>query len=92
MKKLLLASLAALTLTACVQEASRTLPIQKVESAARPHMGVRVPVSVGNFDNRSSFMRGVFSNNEDRMVAKRKPSWSHTSSKASASMCSTVQS
>ena len=67
MKKLLLASLAALTLTACVQEASRTVPIQKVESAARPHMGVRVPVSVGNFDNRSSFMRGVFSNNEDRM-------------------------
>jgi curli biogenesis system outer membrane secretion channel CsgG len=67
MKKLLLASLAALTLTACVQEASRTLPIQKFESAARPHMGVRVPVSVGNFDNRSSFMRGVFSNNEDRM-------------------------
>jgi hypothetical protein len=30
-------------------------------------MGVRVPVAVGNFDNRSSFMRGVFSNNEDRM-------------------------
>jgi curli biogenesis system outer membrane secretion channel CsgG len=28
---------------------------------------VRVPVSVGKFDNRSSFMRGVFSNNEDRM-------------------------
>ena len=67
MEKLILASLAALTLTACVQEGSRTLPIQKVESAARPHMGVRVPVSVGNFDNRSSFMRGVFSNNEDRM-------------------------
>ena len=67
MKKLLLVSLATLSLTACVQEESRTLPIQKVESAARPHMGVRVPVSVGKFDNRSSFMRGVFSNNEDRM-------------------------
>lgn len=67
MKKLLLVSLTALTLSACVQEGSRTLPIQKVESAARPHMGVRVPVSVGKFDNRSSFMRGVFSNNEDRM-------------------------
>jgi curli biogenesis system outer membrane secretion channel CsgG len=50
-----------------VQEGSRTLPIQKVESAARPYAGVRVPVSVGKFDNRSSFMRGVFSNNEDRM-------------------------
>jgi curli biogenesis system outer membrane secretion channel CsgG len=67
MKKLLLISLATLTLSACVQEGSRTLPIQKVESAARPYAGVRVPVSVGQFDNRSSFMRGVFSNNEDRM-------------------------
>ena len=67
MKKLLLISLATLTLNACVQEGSRTLPIQKVESAARPYAGVRVPVSVGKFDNRSSFMRGVFSSNEDRM-------------------------
>jgi curli biogenesis system outer membrane secretion channel CsgG len=67
MKKLLLVSLATLSLSACVQEASRTMPIQKVESAVRPHMGVRVPVSVGKFDNRSSFMRGIFSNNEDRM-------------------------
>jgi curli biogenesis system outer membrane secretion channel CsgG len=67
MKKLLLLSLATLTLSACVQEGSRTLPVQKVESAARPYAGVRVPVSVGKFDNRSSFMRGVFSNNEDRM-------------------------
>jgi curli biogenesis system outer membrane secretion channel CsgG len=67
MKKLLLISLATLTLSACVQEGSRTLPVQKVESAARPYAGVRVPVSVGKFDNRSSFMRGVFSNNEDRV-------------------------
>jgi curli biogenesis system outer membrane secretion channel CsgG len=67
MKKLTLISLTCLALTACVQEGSRTLPIQKVESAARPHVGPRVPVSVGKFDNRSSFMRGVFSNNEDRM-------------------------
>jgi curli biogenesis system outer membrane secretion channel CsgG len=67
MKKLLLISLATVTLSACVQEGSRTLPVQKVESAARPQVGPRVPVSIGKFDNRSSFMRGVFSNNEDRM-------------------------
>ena len=67
MKKLLLIPLATLTLCACVQEGSRTLPVQKVESAARPQVGPRVPVSVGKFDNRSSFMRGVFSNNEDRI-------------------------
>ena len=48
MKKLLLISLATLTLSACVQEGSRTLPIQKVESAARPYAGVRVPVRAGH--------------------------------------------
>lgn len=54
-------------LSGCVQEEARTLPIQKVESATRPHAGPRVQISVGKFDNRSSFMRGVFSNGEDRM-------------------------
>ena len=54
-------------LTGCVSENSRTLPIQKVDAAARPYVGTRVPVSVGKFDNRSSFMRGVFSNGEDRL-------------------------
>ena len=54
-------------LVGCVSEDSRTLPVQKVESAARPFSGTRVPISVGKFDNRSSFMRGVFSNGEDRL-------------------------
>lgn len=67
MKKILIASMAVLALAGCVEEGSRTLPIQKVESSARPHNGLRVPVSIGKFDNRSSFMRGVFSNGEDRM-------------------------
>jgi curli biogenesis system outer membrane secretion channel CsgG len=49
------------------QEESRTLPIQKVESAAQPYNGVRTPISVGKFDNRSSFLRGVFSDNVDRL-------------------------
>lgn len=67
MKKLPLAFLAILTLSACVQEGSRTLPIQKVESAIRPSAEPRLPVSIGKFNNRSSFMRGIFSNNDDRM-------------------------
>lgn len=54
-------------LAGCVSEDNRTLPIQKVESAARRFVGARVPISVGKFDNRSSFMRGVFSNGEDRL-------------------------
>lgn len=67
MKKIFTVSLLALALSACVQENARTVPIQKVEAAAQPSKAAKVPVSVGKFDNRSSFMRGVFSNNEDRM-------------------------
>jgi len=54
-------------LAGCATESNRTLPVQKVESATQPFAGARVPVSVGKFDNRSSFMRGVFSNGEDRL-------------------------
>ncbi len=68
MKQLMIACMATLALAGCaVEEGARTVPIQKVDSAARPFAGVRVPVSIGKFDNRSSFMRGVFSNGEDRM-------------------------
>jgi curli biogenesis system outer membrane secretion channel CsgG len=67
MKQLLMATMATLALAGCVEEGARTIPIQRVESASRPYAGVRVPVSIGKFDNRSSFMRGVFSNGEDRM-------------------------
>ena len=65
--RLLTLTCIAVAMTGCVSESSRTLPIQKVESAARPYTGTRVPVSVGKFDNRSSFLRGVFSNGEDRL-------------------------
>ena len=67
MKKYILISITAMALTGCVQEGARTLPIQKVASAGIPTTAVKVPVSVGKFDNRSSFMRGVFSTGEDRM-------------------------
>ena len=43
------------------------MAIQKVESAGQSYSGPRTPVSVGKFDNRSSFMRGIFSDNVDRL-------------------------
>jgi len=49
------------------QEKSRTLAIPKVESASQSYSGLRIPIAVGKFDNRSSFMRGVFSDNVDRL-------------------------
>lgn len=57
-----------LSLGGCAhQEESRTIAIPKVESAGQAYSGPRTPISVGKFDNRSSFMRGVFSDNVDRL-------------------------
>lgn len=57
-----------LSLVGCAhQEESRTIAIQKVESAGQSYSGKRTPIAVGKFDNRSSFMRGVFSDNVDRL-------------------------
>jgi curli biogenesis system outer membrane secretion channel CsgG len=55
------------SISGCVTEESRTIPIQKVESASQSYSGTRTPIAVGKFDNRSSFMRGVFSDNVDRL-------------------------
>lgn len=62
----------ALALGACATESSRTVEVAKVQSAAVPYSGVRVPISVGKFDNRSSFMRGVFSDGVDRLGSQAK--------------------
>ncbi len=66
--------LAALCLTAvgCATESSRSIPVEKVQSAAAPYAGARTPVSVGKFDNRSNFMRGVFSDGVDRLGSQAK--------------------
>lgn len=60
------------TLAGCATESSHSLPVAKVESAARPYAGVRTPISVGKFENRSSYMRGIFSDGVDRMGSQTK--------------------
>jgi len=69
---LALALLAVLGVSACATESSRTVAITKVESAARPFAGVRAPIAVGKFDNRSSYMRGIFSDGLDRLGSQAK--------------------
>ncbi|MFZ3118519.1 MAG: CsgG/HfaB family protein [Variovorax sp.] len=61
-----------MALTGCATESSRSLPVEKVQAAATPYAGARLPVSVGKFDNRSSFMRGVFSDGTDRLGSQAK--------------------
>ncbi|MFC7420858.1 CsgG/HfaB family protein [Iodobacter arcticus] len=60
------------SLAGCATESSHSLSVAKVESAARPYAGVRTPVSVGKFENRSSYMRGIFSDGVDRMGSQTK--------------------
>lgn len=54
-------------LAGCVTESSRTIEVAKVQAAAAPYAGARISVAVGRFDNRSSYMRGVFSDGVDRL-------------------------
>ncbi len=59
-------------LVGCATESSRTLQVAKVQAAAAPYTGIRIPISVGKFDNRSGFMRGVFSDGVDRLGSQAK--------------------
>ena len=56
----------------CATEQSRTLEVAKVATANTPYNGARTLISVGKFDNRSSFMRGVFSDGVDRLGSQAK--------------------
>lgn len=59
-------------LSGCATEDSRTLVTQQTAAASRPYAGARHAISVGKFDNRSSFMRGVFTDGNDRLGSQAK--------------------
>ncbi|HEU4843853.1 MAG TPA: CsgG/HfaB family protein [Burkholderiaceae bacterium] len=69
---LALAALMVSALAGCATESSQALAVPTVASAARPYVGVRKLVAVGKFDNRSSFMRGIFSDGVDRLGGQAK--------------------
>ena len=73
-KKTAYACIAALvaTISGCATEDYRTVTPQQTVSATRSYVGARQPVSVGKFDNRSSFMRGVFTDGVDRLGSQAK--------------------
>lgn len=59
-------------LTGCATEESRTLATTQTVATTRPYTGVRQQIAVGKFDNRSNFMRGVFTNGVDRLGSQAK--------------------
>ena len=75
LSKILLSGLTAAALlgvAGCATESNRALPVEKVASAGVVYNGVRVPIAVGKFDNRSSYMRGIFSDGVDRLGGQAK--------------------
>ena len=56
----------------CATESSKTIEAVKVSSYNTPYPGARAPISIGSFDNRSTYQRGVFSDGEDRLGSQAK--------------------
>lgn len=76
MKKILLSvsivGVASGLLSGCATEESRSIAATQSVSATRVYTGARAPISVGKFDNRSSFMRGIFTDGVDRLGSQAK--------------------
>lgn len=54
-------------LSGCATESRRLVESEKVESYGVAYSGPRTTLVVGNFQNRSSYMQGLFSSNSDRL-------------------------
>ncbi len=66
------ACIAVIGLGGCATESSKSVAVTQVQAAATPYSGPKAPVAVGKMDNRSSFMRGVFSDGVDRLGSQAK--------------------
>ena len=54
-------------LAACATETSKSLATPQVISADSNYNGPRFALAIGKFENRSSFLRGLFSDGVDRL-------------------------
>ncbi|GGP24121.1 CsgG/HfaB family protein [Silvimonas iriomotensis] len=59
-------------LAGCATESSRSIAVPQTAAASVAWHGARSPIAVGKFDNRSSYMRGIFSDNVDRLGSQAK--------------------
>lgn len=69
------ATLAALALGAlggCATETHQTVEVSKTVAASTAYNGPRSAISVGKFDNRSAYLRGIFSDGVDRLGGQAK--------------------
>ncbi len=69
---LLFSVMAVFLVSGCATETHQALVIDKVNSASIPYSGVKSSLVVGKFENKSSFMRGLFSDGVDRLGSQAK--------------------
>jgi len=69
---LLAVTATAFALAGCATESSSVVATAKVESAYMPYNGPRSPIAIGKFNNRSDYMRGIFSDGVDRLGGQAK--------------------
>ncbi|MBG3011425.1 CsgG/HfaB family protein [Proteus faecis] len=54
-------------LAGCASESSRSVDVAKVATYNTTYTGTKSAISIGKFDNRSSYMNGIFSDGVDRL-------------------------
>ena len=68
--------LCALTLfcviSGCATESHQAMQVEHTASSAVPYRGARSAIAVGKFDNRSTYLRGLFSDGVDRLGGQAK--------------------
>lgn len=72
MKMPLSALLFAIVLAGCATEQHRVLETPKPIQAGHYHRGEKIPIAVGKFNDRSDFMRGIFSDGVDHLGEQAK--------------------
>ncbi len=71
-KSALLVFVVAIGLAGCATESHQAVQVHQVPSAATTYTGAKSALMVGKFDNRSSYMRGLFSDGVDRLGGQAK--------------------
>ncbi|MCK9256931.1 MAG: CsgG/HfaB family protein [Sulfurospirillaceae bacterium] len=71
-KSLFLSILIAVFYGGCASESSKSLEVPKTASSQTHYQGEKAAISVGKFDNRSSYMRGIFSDGVDKLGSQAK--------------------
>ena len=66
------ATLLLTVIAGCATESHEAVQVEHTAAAAVPYRGVRNAIAVGKFDNRSTYLRGLFSDGVDRLGGQAK--------------------